>query len=73
MPVGAQALTGTSGLVSISTATIAADGAVSADVNVIAPHYHEYYGRTFENDAAQVWFATVGFLRSWRWGCGSRF
>lgn len=58
----AQALPGTSGLVSIPTATIAADGTVAAGVNLIAPHYHEYYGGTFDENAAQVRFATIGFL-----------
>jgi hypothetical protein len=62
MPATAQALPGTSGLVSIPTATIATDGTVAAGVNLIAPHYHEYYGDKFDNDAAHVWFATVGFL-----------
>ncbi len=62
VPCVAQALPGTSGLVSIPTATIAADGSMSAGVNVIAPHYHEYYGSKFGNDAAQVRFATIGFL-----------
>lgn len=58
----AQALPGTSGLVSIPTAAITADGDMAAGVNVIAPHYHEYYGGRFDAKAAQVQFVTVGFL-----------
>lgn len=60
--IKAQSLPGTSGLVSIPTAAITADGDMAAGVNVIAPHYHEYYGSTFEENAAQVRFATIGFL-----------
>lgn len=35
---------------------------MAVGVNVIAPHYHEYYGGTFDENAAQVRFVTVGFL-----------
>jgi hypothetical protein len=62
MPASAQALPGTSGLVSIPTAEITADGDMAAGVNVIAPHHHEYYGGTYDANAAQVQFVTVGFL-----------
>jgi hypothetical protein len=58
----AQALPGTSGLVSVPTANPTADGDMAAGVNVIAPHYHGYYGGTFDAKAAQVQFVTVGFL-----------
>jgi hypothetical protein len=60
--VAAQALPGTSGLVSVPTAAITADGDLTAGVNLVAPHYHEYYGSTFEENVAQVRFATIGFL-----------
>jgi hypothetical protein len=60
--LSAQTLTGSSGLVSIPTATLARDGQITVGVHLIAPHYHEYYGRTFEENAAQVRFATIGFL-----------
>lgn len=62
-PAAAQALPGTSGLVSIPTALIAADGDVAAGVNVIGAHYHEYYddGR-FDENAAIAQFVTAGFL-----------
>lgn len=62
-PASPQSLAGTSGLVTIPTASIAADGEVSAGVNVMAAHYHEYYedGR-FDENAAIVQFVTVGFL-----------
>lgn len=60
----AQALPGTSGLVSIPTATIAADGDMTLGVNRMAAGYHEYYrqGRVDEQHGALVQFATVGFL-----------
>src|SRR5688500_4447233 len=61
-PALTQSLPGTSGLVSIPTAAITADGDIVAGVNVIAPHYHEYYGGAFDAKAAQVQFVTVGFL-----------
>ena len=62
MPLVGQALPGTSGLVSVPTAAIMADGDMAAGVNVIAPRYHEYYGGTYDGNAAQVQFITVGFL-----------
>lgn len=58
----AQSLPGTSGLVSIPTATIARDGDLTLGVNVIAAEYHEYVADQFEGDAAIVQFATIGFL-----------
>jgi hypothetical protein len=60
--LSSQSLAGTSGLVSIPTATIAADGDMTAGMNLIAPQYHEYYGSEFDANAAQVQFVTVGFL-----------
>lgn len=62
-PVTAQALPGTSGLVTIPTATIAADGELTVGVNHIAAGHHQYYrdGR-FDEHGAVAQFATVGFL-----------
>jgi len=62
IPAVAQSLPGTSGLVSIPTATIIADGDMAVGVNVIAPRYHEYVADGFEGAAGIVQFATVGFL-----------
>jgi hypothetical protein len=58
----AQALPGTSGLISIPTATIASDGDMAVGMNLIAPDYHGYVADGFEGDAGIVQFATVGFL-----------
>lgn len=60
--LSAQALPGTSGLVSIPTAAIKADGEMAIGVNVIAPDYHEYVADGFDGEAGIVQFATVGFL-----------
>ncbi|HEX2206418.1 MAG TPA: hypothetical protein VHG93_01990, partial [Longimicrobium sp.] len=62
-PAAAQALPGTSGLVTIPTAAVAADGELTVGVNHIAKGYHEYYrdGR-FDENAAIAQFVTVGFL-----------
>ena len=62
-PAAAQALPGTSGLVSIPTASVAADGELTVGVNHIAAGHHAYYrdGR-FDEHGAVAQFATVGFL-----------
>jgi hypothetical protein len=61
-PATGQALPGTSGLVSIPTAAITADGRMTVGMNLVAPRYHEYYGSRFTENTAQVRFATIGFL-----------
>jgi hypothetical protein len=61
-PVGAQALPGTSGLVTVPTAAITPDRDMSVGLNLIAPRYHEHYGAEFEQSTAVVRFATIGFL-----------
>lgn len=60
-PAAAQSLTGTSGLVTIPTATMAADAEMTAGVNVIAPRQHGYYRGGLE-ETGIVRFVTVGFL-----------
>jgi hypothetical protein len=61
LPAAAQSLTGTSGLVSIPTATIAADGRLTAGVNVIPARYHGYYDAGYD-ETAVVRYVAVGFL-----------
>jgi len=61
-PALSQGLAGTSGLVSAPTAILTRDGDVVMGLNLIAPHYHEYYGSKFDENAAQVRFVTIGFL-----------
>lgn len=61
-PSAAQSLTGTSGLVTVPTATITADRDMSVGMNLIAPHYHGYYGAEFDESTAVVRYATIGFL-----------
>ena len=51
---GAQALPGTSGLISIPTATITTDGDMAVGVNLIAPRYHEYAGDGFDEESGMV-------------------
>lgn len=58
----AQTLTGTSGLVTIPTATIAADGEMTVGVNRIAREHYEFTGGTFDDRPLTVQFASVGFL-----------
>lgn len=58
----AQALPGTSGLISVPTAAITADGDMAVGMNMIAPRYHEYAGDGFDEEWGIVQFATVGFL-----------
>ncbi|HEX6373199.1 MAG TPA: YjbH domain-containing protein [Longimicrobium sp.] len=61
-PSSSQALPGTSGLVSIPTATIAADGDLTAGMNRIAPGYRDYHSGRADENAVIAQFATVGFL-----------
>ena len=59
--IPAQSLTGTTGLVSIPTAQMPADGTVAVGVNLIDRRYHDspdpYPGNT-----AMVQYASIGFL-----------
>lgn len=59
--VGAQTLTGTSGLVTIPTATIAADGDLSTGINRLVRGHYEFTGGTFEDHPLLVQYASVGF------------
>jgi hypothetical protein len=63
LPLPAQSLTGTTGLVSIPTAEMPADGALAVGVNLIDARYngHGFNGR-FEGYAAMVEYVSVGFL-----------
>lgn len=62
MPVSAQALTGTTGLVTVPTATMPADGAVTVGVTRLDERYHGYAPRQQQGHDAIVQFASVGFL-----------
>ena len=62
-PLRAQSLTGTTGLVSIPTAEMPADGAVAAGVNVIDARYNGHqFNRRFDGHAVMVQYVSVGFL-----------
>lgn len=60
--LAAQSLTGTSGLVSIPTASVPADGTVSLGVNMVDERYHGYLQEKQQGHAMLVQFASVGFL-----------
>lgn len=60
--LSAQALTGTTGLVSVPTAEMPADGSIAAGLNVVNAGYHGYGNPGFEAHPALVQFASVGFL-----------
>lgn len=58
----AQTLSGTSGLVTIPTAVIAADGDLTLGVNRLARGHYEFTGGTFDDRPLLVQYANVGFL-----------
>lgn len=61
-PLAAQSLTGTSGLVSVPTASMPADGTVSLGVNLLDHRYHGYAQEKQQGHDMIVQFASVGFL-----------
>lgn len=58
----AQSLTGTTGLVSVPTAEMPADGTVTAGVNVLDRRYNGYPPESLTNHRSIVEFVSVGFL-----------
>jgi len=58
----AQALTGTTGLVSIPTAAMPADGALTLGVNVVNRRYHGFENPGYDRHEALVEYASIGFL-----------
>lgn len=60
--LSAQSLTGTTGLVSVPTAEIAADGTVTVGVNVLDRRYNGYTTEPLADYRDMVLFVRVGFL-----------
>jgi hypothetical protein len=61
-PLPAQSLTGTTGLVTIPTAAMPADGTLTVGMNLLDDRYHDYAQRKQQGHDAIVQFASVGFL-----------
>jgi hypothetical protein len=61
-PFSGQSLTGTTGLVSIPTAAMPADGTVAVGVNLIDRRFHGYDNAGFDQHPALVEFVSIGFL-----------
>lgn len=60
--LAAQSLVGTTGLVSIPTASMPADGTVSLGVSLLDERYHGYAQEKQQGHNMLVQFASVGFL-----------
>lgn len=60
--LGAQTLIGTTGLISVPTAEMPADGALTLGMTVMDRRYHGYTLVDGEEHAALVHYATLGFL-----------
>lgn len=58
----AQSLTGTTGLVSVPTAEMAADGTLTAGVNVLDRRYNGYTRDGLDDHRSMVQFVRIGFL-----------
>lgn len=62
-PVCAQSLTGTTGLVSVPTAEMPADGALAVGVNLLDPRYNGHgFSQNYVGYAGMVQYVSVGFL-----------
>jgi hypothetical protein len=62
VPLSAQSLTGTTGLVSIPTAEMPADGALAAGVMLLDERYQVHQNPRWRDRAAMTPFASLGFL-----------
>jgi hypothetical protein len=62
VPSFSQSLTGTTGLISIPTAEMPADGTVALGVNLLDRRYHRYDYPGYDHHPAMVQFASICFL-----------